>query len=152
MGQLFTSASHEIKNQLAGIIGALRVLSRDVPDSDSKKPILGKILAEMEQMSQNAVAALDFARPLKSAATSVDVGELLDLTAFFVERQATVQEVKLEKHYAAELPRASVDGDLMKQVFLNILLNGVQASESISKIMASSPRRCWMVWSGLAVR
>ncbi|MCC6747718.1 MAG: HAMP domain-containing protein [Deltaproteobacteria bacterium] len=127
LGQLLTSVAHEIKNQLAGIIGALKVVEREAAAEDPNKPILGKILAQMERMSQTAVSALDFARPLKPAVTSVEVTELLDHALFFIERKAAEQKIELRKRYATGLPRARVDEELMKQVFLNVLLNGVQA-------------------------
>jgi signal transduction histidine kinase len=81
----------------------------------------------MERMTRTAVAALEFAKPLKQSEEAVDLNALLERTLFFVERQATAQGVTLRKKYAPDLPRASVDEDLMKQVFLNIMLNGIQA-------------------------
>ncbi len=127
LGQLLSSIAHEIKNPLAGIIGALKVLESEARNDDPNKPILGKILAQMERLSQTVVRSLEFARPLKPAMADVDVVDLVERTIFFVERQGAEQGVTLRKRYAAGLPRAHVDPDLMKQVFLNILLNGIQA-------------------------
>ncbi|HEX7477409.1 MAG TPA: ATP-binding protein [Polyangiales bacterium] len=127
LGQLLSSIAHEIKNPLAGIIGALKVLESDAADTDPNKPILGKILAQMERLSTTVVTSLEFARPMKPTVADVDVVDLIERTIFFVERQADEQHVQLRKRYAAGLPRAHVDPDLMKQVFLNLLLNGIQA-------------------------
>jgi signal transduction histidine kinase len=127
LGQLVSSIAHEIKNPLAGIIGALKVLESGASASDPNKPILGKILAQMERLSQTVVAALDFARPLRPAVTEVDLIDVLERTIFFIERQAAEQRVQLRKRYAPGLAHARVDPDLMKQVFLNILLNAIQA-------------------------
>ncbi|MBI3892701.1 MAG: HAMP domain-containing protein [Candidatus Wallbacteria bacterium] len=91
LGQLFSTIAHEIKNQLAGIIGALKVVEAEAPASDANKPVLGKVLSQMERMSKTAVTALEFARPLEPVVASADAAELVDRTLFFVERQATEQ-------------------------------------------------------------
>ncbi len=127
LGQLLASVTHEIKNPLAGIIGALRVLESGAPPSDPNKAILGKILSQMERLSQTVVNALDFARPMEPAVVDVDIAELLDRTLFFVERQAAEQAVALHRRYVPDLAHAHVDPDLMKQVFLNLFLNAIQA-------------------------
>jgi signal transduction histidine kinase len=127
LGQLISTIAHEIKNPLAGIIGALKVVEADAPAADPNKAILGKILAQMERLSKTVVAALDLARPLKPAVTQVDLVDLLERTLFFVERQASEQQVELRKRYEPRLARVRIDPDLMRQVFLNIFLNGIQA-------------------------
>lgn len=127
LGQLFTSIAHELKNQLAGVLGALKVIEAETQPSDPNKPVLGKVLSQMERMSKSTVTALEFARPLSPVVASVDVAELLDRTLFFIEREASHQNVVLRKRYATDLRPARVDEELMKQVFLNLLLNGMQA-------------------------
>lgn len=127
LGQLLTSVAHEIRNQLTGVIGALKVVEAESPTGDPNKPVLGRILSQMERMSQTVVTAMEFARPLRPAVVSVDVAEVLDRASFFVEREAVEHNIRLQKRYAPALPHAHIDEDLMKQVFLNIMLNGVQA-------------------------
>ncbi|MCC7538442.1 MAG: HAMP domain-containing protein [Deltaproteobacteria bacterium] len=127
LGQLFTSIAHELKNQLAGITGALRVLASETPAGDPNHPIIHKVLAKTEKMTSTAVTALEFAKPLTPSVGPVDLADLLDRTLFFVERQAGAQGVTVRKRYAKDLSPAEVDEGLMRQVFLNILLNGVQA-------------------------
>ncbi|MBI4818738.1 MAG: HAMP domain-containing protein [Deltaproteobacteria bacterium] len=127
LGQLTSTIAHEIKNPLAGIIGALRVIESEASPSDPNKPIIGKVLAQAERLSTTAVELLDFARPLTPTIQEVDVRELLDRTLFFAERQASDQHVEIRKHYSPEVPLALVDPDLVRQVLLNLIINGLQA-------------------------
>ncbi|MBI5482710.1 MAG: HAMP domain-containing protein [Deltaproteobacteria bacterium] len=127
LGQLTSSIAHEIKNPLAGIMGALRVVEAETPAPDPNKLILGKILLQMERLSQTAVSLLEFARPLRPDVRDVRVAELLERTIFFVARQAAEHKVVIRPRLAPDLPAVRVDPDLMKQVFLNLLLNGIQA-------------------------
>lgn len=130
LGELTSTIAHEIKNPLAGIIGALRVLVAEADPAAPNTEVLSKVLAQAERLSHTAVELLDFARPLRPSVHEVDVCELLDRTLFFIERQAAEQKVELRRHYSPGLPAAAVDPDLMKQVLLNILLNGLQAMPS----------------------
>jgi len=125
LGQLVSSIAHEIKNPLTGIIGALRVLEVEAPAERPEKAVLGKILAQMERLSRTVISALDFARPLQPSVSDIDVVDLVERAIFFVERQAAEQHVELRKRYAPA--RARVDPDLVRQVFLNVLLNAIQA-------------------------
>lgn len=127
LGQLVSTVAHEIKNPLTGIIGALRVLESDVAVPRPAQTVIGKVLAQMERLSHTVVAALDFARPIRPAVTQVDLVDLIERAIFFVEGQAAEQRVQVVKHYALRAAHARVDPDLMKQVFLNLLLNGIQA-------------------------
>jgi signal transduction histidine kinase len=127
LGQLTSSIAHEIKNPLAGIIGALRVVEKESPEHDPNKPILGKVLAQMERLATTAVELLKFARPLAPAVTDIDLAETVDRALFFVERQAASQGVEVRRWYDPGVPAVRVDPELMKQVFLNLLLNGVDA-------------------------
>ena len=127
LGQLTSSVAHEIKNPLSGIIGALTVVERETPLGDPHKVVLGKVLAQVERLSQTAVSLLDLARPLRPVVGDVDVVDVLERTLFFVERQARAQKVELRRRYPSTPPVARVDPDLCRQVFLNLLLNAVQA-------------------------
>lgn len=127
LGELTSTIAHEIKNPLAGIIGALRVLEQEAPADAQERAILGKVLAQAERLSATAVELLEFARPLRASLQPVDLREVLDRTLFFVERQAVEQRVELRRRYPAELPEVLADPDLLKQVFLNLVLNGLQA-------------------------
>jgi len=127
LGELTSTIAHEIKNPLAGIIGALRVLESEADPTAPNTEILSKVLGQAERLSRTAIELLEFARPLRPSVHDVDICELLDRTLFFVERRAADQKVELRRYYASELPPAAVDPDLIKQVFLNILLNGLQA-------------------------
>jgi signal transduction histidine kinase len=127
LGQLVSSIAHEIKNPLSGIIGALRVLEKEATPDAPEKAILAKVLAQVERLSSTACELLDFARPLKPVVTDVALPEVLDRTIFFVERQASAAGIEVRRCYAQDLPLVRADPELMKQVFLNVLLNAVQA-------------------------
>ncbi|MBI2375246.1 MAG: HAMP domain-containing protein [Deltaproteobacteria bacterium] len=130
LGELTSAIAHEIKNPLAGIIGVLRVLESEAGPLDPNKEILGKVLGQTERLSRTAVELLDFARPLRPTLQQVDACDIVDRALFFVERQASEQKVELRRKYATGLSPVLVDPDLMKQVFLNLVINGIQAMPS----------------------
>lgn len=127
LGRMASTVAHEIKNPLAGIIGALRVLESDATIPPPAQGTIGKVLAQVDRLSKTVVAALDFARPVPPSVTQTDLVELLARVISFVEPQAAEQKVQIRTHLPARTVIASVDPDLMKQVFLNLLLNGIEA-------------------------
>ena len=111
LGRMASTVAHEIKNPLAGIIGALRVLESDATVPPPAQRIIGKVLAQVDRLSKTVVAALDFARPVPPSVTQVDLVELLDRVISFVEPQATEQKIQVRKHFAVRTVRARVDPD-----------------------------------------
>ena len=103
------------------------MLETEAAPGDPNKAILGKVLAQVERLSKTAVELLEFARPLRPSMCEVDVADLLDRTLVFVERQAAEQAVAITRRYTPSLPLVRADPDLLKQAFLNILLNALQA-------------------------
>jgi signal transduction histidine kinase len=70
---------------------------------------------------------LSFARPPRVEFSPLDLNRLLEETLALAAPEAEARGVLFERRFAAELPKISGDGDLLKQAFLNIIINGIQA-------------------------
>jgi signal transduction histidine kinase len=126
IGELAAGAAHEIRNPLTAIKSSLQYLESKSADDSSRK-ILGTALQETERIDEILSALLSFSRPSEIKKEKHDLletlGESLDLISF----QAKTQKVNLLK----ELPSAPVwingDKSQLKQLFLNLFLNALQA-------------------------
>ncbi len=124
VGQLAAGIAHEIRNPLAGISGSVELLSQTFSSEDDKK--LGKIiLKEIDRLNRLISEFLDFAKPEKPP------GEIVDLKSILIEVIANAQSsvakpVTVETHFAEG---AGILGhrDKLKQAFLNIVINSMQA-------------------------
>jgi len=73
---------------------------------------------------------LDFARPVELRPAQTDLGSLLGEVLALAEPHARTNKVQLVLESNGALPLIRVDRDLMKQAFLNLVLNGCQAMPS----------------------
>ena len=136
LGRLAASVAHEINNPLAGILTYAKLLTRtlepgaaDDPQKASAVKNLALIKRETERCSAIVRNLLDFARerPLKNA--DLNLVDVLEEALLLVSNQAKLQNVKLERSLP---PVAMVHGDYgqLRQAFLNIIINAVDAMKS----------------------
>ena len=63
IGTLSAAIAHELRNPLAGMSGAIQVISRSFDDKDSRKGILAKVDQQIGRLNQLVTELLTFARP-----------------------------------------------------------------------------------------
>jgi signal transduction histidine kinase len=73
---------------------------------------------------------LDVARPRPLEVKPQKLHEILEETLLFVSAEAKRRGIQLRRSWPRALPSVPVDGAQLKQVFLNVLLNALQAMES----------------------
>jgi two-component system NtrC family sensor kinase len=127
LGELAASVAHEIKNPLAGIAGAIRILAEDMPASDPRKEIMGEILAQIRRLDGTVRDLLTFARPGGPELGPCALHQVLDRVLLVLAEDPSAANVRVVREYQSDLPPVSADGKLLEQVFFNLLLNAVQA-------------------------
>ena len=127
LGEVAASLAHEIKNPLAGIAGAVRVIADELPEADPRKEIMEEILDQVHRLDKTVNDLLVFARPATPALAPCDVRRVLDRVLILLAGDPAAKAVRLVRAYAADTPEVEADGKQLGQVFLNLLLNAVQA-------------------------
>jgi two-component system sensor histidine kinase AtoS len=131
-GELATGLAHEIKNPLAGIKVTMEALSEEPTLSKEDRGVLAKVIDEIKRIEGLIKGLLDFARPPKPQFTSTDVNSVLDSAAQLVLKNVSPapgkpRKIELEKDFGLDLPEITADPMQLKQVFMNLLLNAVDA-------------------------
>jgi signal transduction histidine kinase len=127
LGELAASVAHEIKNPLAGIAGAVRILAEDMPAADPRKEVMSEILAQIRRLDGTVHELLAFARPTRAEIGPCDLHHVLDRVLLMLAEDPSAANVRVVREYQSDLPTVSADGRLLEQVFFNVLLNAVQA-------------------------
>ena len=127
IGQLASGIAHEIKNPLAGISAAIQILSKELSLSDIHQEIIDEIVEQLTRLNKSAKDLLSFARPPEPRFLEADLNEVIRAAEFLVTKQAEQQKVDIESSLDPNIPLAAIDPGQMQQVFLNIMLNAVQA-------------------------
>jgi len=129
IGQLAAAMTHEVRNPLGSIKGTAEILRDDFPPGHPKAEFLQILLKETDRLNQVVEGFLGYARnrPDSAPEERVSVDALIRETAALVETQARSSGVALRVEPGAGL-RVNGSPVQLKQVLLNLLLNGVQAS------------------------
>jgi signal transduction histidine kinase len=126
IGELAAGAAHEIRNPLTAIKSSLQYLESKGADETSRK-LLASAIQETRRIDDIVSALLSFSRPSEIHKVRHDLRETLEESLELVSFQAKTQNVHIVKDFLeAPLP---VQGDKsqLKQLFLNIFLNSIQA-------------------------
>jgi two-component system NtrC family sensor kinase len=127
IGELAASVAHEIKNPLAGISGAVQVLAEDYPPDDPRREVAMQVLSQCDRMDATIRQLLDYAQPLKTELSAVDLNEVLEKSLFIAIPNPAKSPVRIHRRLRENLPRVIGDAKHFEQVFLNLLLNAIQS-------------------------
>jgi len=126
VGEMASGIAHEIKNPLAGISGAITVLSSDFEESDPRREVMSQVLEQIRRLDKTATDLLSFGRPGKPEFSFVDINTLVKDTLFFVAQHPEAKNIHRLKELTRNLPPVWVDPKQIQQVLLNIIINAIQ--------------------------
>lgn len=125
VGQLAAGIAHEIRNPLAGISGSIELLSQDKKDPDEQK-LMKIILKEIDRLNNLITEFLDYSKPEKMPDQPIDLSFVLDDVIQNIKlNPSTPQHLKLNLNISKSIVAGF--SDKLKQGFLNIMMNAVQA-------------------------
>jgi PAS domain S-box-containing protein len=129
VGEIAVGLAHEIKNPLAGIKSSMEVLYEEAMCSEEDRDVLSKVIREIRRIELLLKDLLNFARPPKPQFSIVDINKILDATFDLSVDKAMLSEqnIKVMREMDAGLPATMADPMQLKQVFLNLILNAVEA-------------------------
>ncbi|MSS72010.1 MAG: GAF domain-containing sensor histidine kinase [Candidatus Latescibacteria bacterium] len=134
LGLLSASIAHEVKNPLSSIKTIAAVLREDLRDDRAKTEDLSIILSEIDRLNRTVERLLRFARPRQETVfRPLVLKEVLDDIILVLAHEAERRGVAIRSEVGEQIV---VSGDLedLKEVFFNLILNGIQAMEGGGKI------------------
>ena len=137
VGHLAAGLAHEIGNPLAAVMGYLELL-RSYPELQEGKDLVRRSLVEIDRIDYLVRELLDFSRPSDSEATEhVLMSEELSYCIELLKNQGLISQMKIELQLTSSMPKAEVVRNRIRQVFINLLLNAIDACEGKGLIKIS---------------
>ncbi len=130
LGQLSVGIAHEIRNPLSSIKMNLQILNRLIPFAGDTKEHFDLALKEVFHLEAILEELLSYAKPLKLKLELLDINSVLDDTLLLVKSYIRDKDIIVERDYDSKIQKISLDEDKVKQAFLNIYLNSIQAMDS----------------------
>jgi signal transduction histidine kinase len=157
LGEMAAGLAHEIRNPLGAIKGAAQLLLPPPGDAQEGAPppppesqqFLGIIVEEANRLNRVVSQFLDYARPFRGELAPLDLNDVVRKTAALVtppplpghEADTRPPPVEVVLSLAEELPRVRGDAEQLRQVFLNLAINAVQAMVEGGKLTISTSVR-----------
>jgi two-component system sensor histidine kinase AtoS len=133
-GELAAGLAHEIKNPLAGIKASIEILSTApyLPEEDKRVLIL--VIGEIKRIELLIRDLLNFARPSRPQFEDTDVNAVLNTVAGMVLKNPrspadASKAISVVKDFDENIPPITADPMQLKQVFMNLTLNAVDAMQ-----------------------
>ncbi len=126
-GRLTASIAHELNNPLQAIRNCLHLVLRRSLSEEKKGRYLAMAQEEVERLISIVQRMLDFYRPSRGGMGPTDVDAILDSVLALANKRLQHGKVTVHRQPAAELPLIEAVSDQLKQVFLNIVINAVEA-------------------------
>ena len=137
IGQIAAGVAHEIGNPLASISSLVQILQRKNKDSYIEDQ-LAIIKENIDRITKIVRELVDFSRPPSYETAIQDITTVIKTALGIVKYDKRVRKVKFETDLQNELPMVSIAADQLLQVFVNILLNALDAIEGNGIITVKS--------------
>jgi two-component system NtrC family sensor kinase len=146
IGEFSAGIAHEINNPLAvidveaGWIQDIlkREKFREVEELAEFRDSLREISTQVSRCKEITHKLLSFARKMDSAIRDVKTNDLLDEVINMREHEASLNNVSFVRDYQADLPVVHSDPSLLRQVFLNLINNAIDAIQKGGEIRVST--------------
>ncbi len=140
MATVTMSMHHELKNPLTAIKTFAEYLPKKYEDENFRNKFSRIVIQEIRRVEDLLRQLLDFSRPREPQLAPVEIREVLEETLDFLGHSLEEKGIQLDRRLAGE-GTVMADRNQMKQVFLNILLNSVQAMPEGGVIRVETRRR-----------
>ena len=128
MGEIAVNVAHEIRNPLGSIELFASMLQRDLAQDEKNGPLAAHICSGVRCVDHIVSNILQFSRPTRLVCADFDLHELIEETLLFAEHALRQKGVAVQRNFANKTIPLTADAELLKQMFLNLFLNAIQAT------------------------
>ncbi|MBI4470033.1 MAG: sensor histidine kinase [Acidobacteria bacterium] len=140
LGEVSAGIVHEIRTPLTSINGAVEVLQTPGVSESTKSEFLQIIHHEVDRLNRIVGEFLQFARPRPPERSPTDLNQIVRSVMRLCQKQAAKEKVDISARLEEPLPSVLLDSEQIKQVLLNLVINGIQAMPGGGALKLTSRR------------
>ena len=126
-GRLAASIAHEINNPLQAIHNCLHLVTHRRLAPDKEAHYLDMAQEEVQRLIHIVQRTLDFYRPSKGREVLTDVNHVVESVLALANKRLEHGRIKVQRRLTPDLPKLQTVADQLTQVFLNLVINAVEA-------------------------
>lgn len=142
IGELAASVAHELNNPLAGVLVYTKLLAKKIQVESLNKSEALANLAEIESAVNHCSdiirGLMDFARQSPPLMRPITISRSIDKTLSLVGHQAKMKKIEIIREESPSLPLVIGDFNQLLQVFINLMVNAIQAMPEGGRLTISS--------------
>lgn len=127
VSEVAAGMAHEVRNPLTTVKGFIQLLANRVGEGSQEKNYFNLILEELDRANQIITDFLMLTKPQQKDMVHASINDILNQITMLVESQAFLQGIQIVKHFDETIPKREIGLNQIKQVFLNLVRNALQA-------------------------
>ena len=136
MGSMISEISHDLKKPLTNLKGTLQLLKEKWSDTQAKDNFFDMLEQEIFRLTELAKEIVNFSNPNKYELEKKDIKLTLDRALSLVKQDLDSRKINLKKDYQ-EVPSVFVNENEIMEVFLNVILNAIEAMPEGGQLQVS---------------
>ena len=138
LGRMAAGIAHEIRNPLSSIKGFVQYFRNKFPDNSRDRAYASVVVSEVDRLNRVIQDMLNFAKPKEPKLEKIILQDLIDHSLKLIQPDIRGNKIKVTTEYLKINPvNIFGDFDMLTQVFLNLLLNAVDAMETDGQLSIS---------------
>ncbi len=129
LGQLSAGVAHEINNPLGGVKLCFNNLMTTTMDEEKRKQHVRVINSGFDRIQIIVKSLLDFSKNSSLSVAPASLNEIVEDVLGLAEYTVSKKGIRLVKDLSPGMPQLAVDANKLEQVFLNLIMNAVQAMD-----------------------
>lgn len=129
LGKLAAGVAHQLNNPLGSINLYAKLVLEEYDLPAGARDDIQRILKDAERCRDTVRELLEFARQNRQFMKPQEINQALGRTLRLLENQALMQNVRIEKKLADDLPTIMADAHQLNHMFMNLIINAAQAMD-----------------------
>jgi len=141
VGEMAAGVAHELNNPLTTVVGFSELALDSLDPNSPQAADLTVVLKEARRARDVVRRLLDFSRQSETLRIKADLNEILQDVLSLMQHLFQINGVEVVSNFDNDLPWVLIDRNQMKQVFLNLLHNALNAMPNGGRLSVETSRR-----------